>query len=176
MRSRSSSSASALSGMVDVDLGLDDRHEPGVDDLRGGLELLVDDGGDAARIGRLDDGAHLRTEHTEADGTVEQVAEAGNRLHQLRAVDDVGEALVDLEERHHVLDRPQVLGGPEPTDLAIHGLLEEDRTEHVVAGERRGHDDAGAHRMHEIEHLVVGRPGIVDDPYKASALGVLPPL
>ena len=31
---------------VDVDLGLEDRHEPGVEDLAADLELLVDDGVD----------------------------------------------------------------------------------------------------------------------------------
>ena len=47
----SSSSASCLVGAVDVDLGLDDRHEPGVEDLPADLELLVDDRVDALRVG-----------------------------------------------------------------------------------------------------------------------------
>ena len=35
-----------------------------------------------------------------ADRPLEQVVEVGDRLHDLRAVGLVGEALVDLEERH----------------------------------------------------------------------------
>ena len=59
----SSASASAFSGLCDVDLGLDDRHQAGGQDLPADLELLVDDGLDARRVGQLDDRAHLGAEH-----------------------------------------------------------------------------------------------------------------
>ncbi len=67
----------------------------------------------------------------------QQLGEATDRLHHLGPVDGVGETLVDLQERHDVLDRPEVLGRSEPADLAIHRLLEQDRAEHPVAGECR---------------------------------------
>ena len=61
-----------LLGAVDVDLGLDDRHEPGGEDLTADLELLVDDGVDAGLVGQLDHRAHLRAEHALVDGPREQ--------------------------------------------------------------------------------------------------------
>ena len=86
---------------VDVDLGLDDRHQAGVEDLPADLELLVDDRLDTRRVGELDDRAHLRAEHALGRAPASSsVVEPGDRLHHLHAVGLVGEALVDLQERH----------------------------------------------------------------------------
>ena len=70
-----------------------------------------------------------------ATARASSVVEAGHRLHHLGAVDLVGQALVDLQERHHALDRPQVVGRLPALDLAVHGGLEEDRAEDALAGE-----------------------------------------
>jgi hypothetical protein len=47
---------------MDVHLGLDDGHQAGVQNPLAKLELLRDDGGDAARARLLDDRAHLGAE------------------------------------------------------------------------------------------------------------------
>ena len=62
-----------------------------------------------------------------------------------------------------LLDVPEVVGRAAALDLAVHRVLEQDRAEDAVAVEGRAGDDAGAHRVHEVEHLVVaGVGGLVD--------------
>ncbi len=126
-----------LLGTVDVDFGLDDRDQPGGEDLLGHLELLVDDRVDASAVGKLHHRTHLRAEHAEADRTLAQLTQARDRVHDLSAVRDIGKALVDLQEWHDVLGRPQVVSGAGALDLAVHRLLEQNRSEHAIAGERR---------------------------------------
>jgi len=46
-------------------------------------------------------------------------------------------------------------------DLPIHGVLEQDRAEHALAGERRIGDDPGAHGVHGVEHLGVAGPRVL---------------
>jgi hypothetical protein len=70
---------------------------------------------DAGGFGQLDDRAHLRAEHALLDGRARAGRRARDRLHELHAVGLVRQALVDLEERHDLLDRPQVLGGAAPS-------------------------------------------------------------
>ena len=82
----------ALGRGVDVHLGLDDRHEAGVDDAHADLELLVDHLLDAAGAGFLDDGAHLGAEDALVLGAREERVQFGHGLHDLRAVLDVREA------------------------------------------------------------------------------------
>ena len=123
----SSPSAAAFSRAVDVDLRLDDRHQPGVEDLLADVELLGDDRVHAGLVRQLDDRAHLRAEHALGHGAGEQLVEPGDRLHHLHAVGLVGQPLVDLEERHDVLDVPQVARRVAALDGAVHRLLEQDR-------------------------------------------------
>src|SRR5438477_562409 len=81
----------------------------------------------------------------------EKLVETGHRLHQLYAVGLVLQAFVDLEERHNLLDVPQVVGGAAALDLAVHRHLEEDRPEHPVPVEARTGDDARAHLVDAVE-------------------------
>ena len=141
-----------LLGAVDVDLGFDDRHQTGRQDAPCGVELLCDNGIHATAIGREDHRPHLGAEHAVLLGTLEQGVQARHRLHRLDAVRLLGQAQVDLEEGHHVLAGPEVLGRPEPVDLALHGLLEQDGREDAVTAEDRARHDAGAHRVDEVEH------------------------
>ena len=62
MAPSSRSSASAFVRAVDVDLGLDDRHEAVRENLLADLELLVDDRRHACVVGQLDDRAFLGAE------------------------------------------------------------------------------------------------------------------
>ncbi len=96
-------------------------------------------------VGHLHDRAHLGAEHALGHAPVEQLVEAADRLHQLDAVGLVGQALVDLQERDDTLDLPEVVAGVLALDLAVHGLLEQDRPEHAVAREARAGDDPAAH-------------------------------
>ena len=101
----------------------------------------------------------------------EQVVEIGDRLHHLGAVGLVGQALVDLQERHDVLVLPQVLGGALAVDLAVHGHLEEDRAEDPVAAEGGAGDDPAAHLVDEVEHLGVVAVGRLVDAVELERLG-----
>ena len=69
----SSSSASALSGVCDVDLGLEDRYEPGVEDPRADLELLVED-----RVDARPGSARLTTERIFVPNTPARTASASS--------------------------------------------------------------------------------------------------
>src|SRR5690606_15568707 len=79
--------------------------------------------------------------------------------------------LVDLQERHHALVLPQVLGGALAVDLAVHRLLEEDRPDDAVAVERRVGDDAGPHLVDEVEHLVLAGVLALVDAVELERLG-----
>ena len=146
-----------LVGDRDRDFGLDDRNEAVREDLPADLELLVDDGRDALRVGGVDDRAHLGAENALGDRAFEQRVEVGHRLHQLDAVGFRGKALVDLQEGHDAALFPKIPRGRHAVDLAVHGLLEQDRAHHLVAGEGGRLDDAGTHLVDEIEHLVLVR-------------------
>jgi hypothetical protein len=81
------------------------------------------------------------------------------------------QALVDLEERHDLLLLPQVGGRRLPADLAVHRVLEQDRAEDAVAAEARARDDARAHLVHEVEHLLLARPSLLVEPVELEGLG-----
>src|SRR5665647_21414 len=116
---------------VDVDLGLDDRHQPAREDLQPDAELLRDDGADSGGVRERDHRAHLGAEDAVGPGPRQQVVEVGDRLHHPCAVRLVRQALVDLEERDDPLRLPQVLGrahaldqsgGSTPKALRLYGL------------------------------------------------------
>ncbi len=144
-----------LGRAVDVDLGFDDRHQAVTENLESDLELLIDDCVDTGGVRLLDDRTHLGAEHALLDPTFEQGIEIRHRLHHLRTVDLISEALVALEERDDTLVVPQERRGTLTFDLAIHGHLEEDRTEDPVAVEGGARDDAAPHGVDHVEHLIV---------------------
>jgi hypothetical protein len=159
-----------LLGALDVDLGLDDRDQTLREDLPAHLELLGHDGVQACAR-QFDDRALLGAEDAVGHRAVQQIIEAGHRLHGLRAVLLVIQTLVDLEERNDVLDVPQVVGGRTTLDLAVHRHLEEDRAHDAVAVEGRAGDDAGPHLVHQIEHLLVAGVGVLADAVELQRLG-----
>ena len=140
-------------------------------DLQGDVELLVDDSLDTRGVGGVDDRAHLGAEDTLAGRARTEVIEVRHRLHQLSAIDLIGEAEVDLDDRDDALDVPQIRRRRLTLDVAVHRHLEEDRCDHPVAVERRVGDDARAHRVHEIEHLGVAGVGALIDPVELESLG-----
>jgi len=135
------------------------------------LELLIDDGVDAGLVRFLDDRTHLRAEHAFGDGSTQQVVEAGHRLHDLRAVGFVGQALVALQERNDLLLGPQKFGRVDAVDLAIHRVLKQDRAKDAVAAEARALDDASSHLVDLREHLVVAGVAVGFDAIRRERLG-----
>jgi hypothetical protein len=91
-------------------------------------------------------------------------------LSTARAISLGGQALVDLQERHHTLDRPQVVGRPAPFDRGVHRPFEQDRSEDSVAVEARARDDARPHLVHQPEHLFVVGVGILRDAVREQRL------
>ena len=164
------SSASAFFGLWMSTSGSMIGHQALRQDLPTDLELLSHDRVQAG-AGQLDDRSFLGAEDAVGHRAVEQVVQARHRLHQLRAVLLVGQALVDLQERHDVLDVPQVVGRRTALDLAVHGHLEQDRAHDAVAVEGRAGDDAGAHLVDEVEHLLVARVGVLGDAVELERLG-----
>ena len=92
------------------------------------LELLLDDRGDAFRVGEVDHRPLLGPEHAEALARGEQRIEVGHRLHQLDAVGLRLESLVDLDERHDPWSI-SACGVGLPVDLPVHRPLEQDRAD-----------------------------------------------
>ena len=66
---------------------------------------------------------------------------------------------------------PQVLGGPHALNVAIHRVLEQDRTEDAIAAEALARDDARAHLMDLGEHLVVAGVFALLDAVEPQCLG-----
>ena len=87
-------------------------------------------------------------------GPRQQAVQLGEGLHQAYAVLLVGESLVHLDERNDLFVLPQVGRGPRAGHVPVHGLLEQDRAEDAVAGERGRGDDPGPELVHQVEHLV----------------------
>src|SRR5215470_2405135 len=87
----------------------------------------------------------------------------GHGLHHLDAFFLVLEALVHLQERNDAFYAPEVIGGRLFFDLPLHGVFEQDGPNNPLAGEAGAGDDARAHLVHEIKHLIVVGPGVVLD-------------
>ena len=111
---------------VDVDLWLEDGDEALCDDILTERKLLVDDGADAAGICLLDDRAHLRAENVACVRAVKECAEVRDGLHELDAVCLGREPLVDPQDGDDALFLPEIVGGVELVDLAVHCVLKED--------------------------------------------------
>ena len=133
-----------LVGAVDVDLGFEDGDEPLADDLHADLELLVNDGADAVGVRLFDDGAHLRAENVACVRAVKECAEVRDGLHELDAVRLGRKPLVDLQDGDDALFLPEIVGGVEPVDLAVHCVLKEDGGKDFALVECGALDDARA--------------------------------
>jgi len=116
---------------------LDDRHQAMTQDLAADIELLGNNGGDAFRIGRMDDRAHLGAENALGHSPLKQGVEVRHRLHHLDAVSLVHQALVDLEEGHDFALLPEVFSCRDSVDIAFHRAFEQDGAHHLVALEGR---------------------------------------
>ena len=161
----------SLLGGVDVDFGLDDWYQPGSYDSACHVELLVHHRRHAFGTGQLDDRTHFGAEDSLVAGPLQQRIEAGHRLHGLDAIGLPGQTPVYLQERHNALDSPQVLGRSPSLDLSVHGVLEQDRAEDAVTVEAVAGDDSGAHRVHQLEHLVVAGERVLVDAVGEQRLG-----
>ena len=89
------------------------------------------------------------------DCSIQQRIEVGHGLHQLHAVGQVCEALVHLQKGHDLLDVPEVLGRALPLDLAVHRHLEQDGAQDAISIEGGAGDDAAAHLMNAVVHLLI---------------------
>ncbi len=134
-------------------LGLQDRHQAVRRYLGAHLELLGGDRGDAGLVGQIDHRAHLGTEHAQADGALEQRIEPLDRLHHAHAVGGRLEPLVDLQEGNDAALLPQIGRHRQPVRLAVHRAFEQDRGQHLGAGEGGRRHDTHPHRVHRREHL-----------------------
>ena len=114
---------------------------------------------------------HLGAEHPVLLAPGEQCFQSLYRPHHLDTVRFRREALVDLEERRHALDLPQVLGRVPSLYLAAKRVLEQDGAEHPVTSERGAGNDPGTHAVDQVEHLVDGRVGVLRYAEPAEGLG-----
>ena len=94
-----------------------------------------------------------------------------HRLHHLGPVDNVGETLVDFQERSYVLDIPQVRGGRLTLDLTVHRVFEQDGTKDTIAVECGTGHDPRAHFVDDREHFFVVGPGVFGNTVKTQRLG-----
>lgn len=162
---RSWSSTSIFPGAVDVDLRLDNGYQPEPEDLLSDRELLRNDSVHPLP-GKLDERAHFGAEHVLAYRTLEQVVQIREGLHDLSPVGFFRQALVNLEERHNVFDFPQIIPCRHSPDVAVHCVLEQNRPEDPVTVEAGAGNDARAHLMHQIKHLLLTGVGVLVDPIK----------
>lgn len=155
----------------DADLRLHDRDEARGADPPGVLELLVYDRRDPGLVGVIDHRPHLGPENTVPVRALEQIIKGVDGLHELHVVLLGGQALVDFQERHHVLLVLQILRGGDAVDVPFHGLLEQDRRENARAIERRACQHAAPHGVDQVEHLGVGAVAIAPDAVIGERLG-----
>src|SRR6476620_4821426 len=111
----------------------------------------------AGHVRGIDNGPFLGAEDAERPGPLEQIVEAGHRLHHLDAVLLVLQALVDLDEGHDA-DVAQRLRGRLAVHRAVPRPFEKDRAQDLAAAEAWRGDDARAHLVYEAEHLLVAAP------------------
>ncbi len=156
---------------VNVDFWFEDRHQACRDNLLSDLELLVDDGRDARFIGSLDYGTHLCPEYLIASRLPQQFFQAGHRLHHLYSILFLFEPPVYLEKGHHPLLLPQVVCRTHAADGSIHCVFKEDRSQYAVASETGAGDDACAHLVNPIKHLLVIRIVGCADSIKVQRFG-----
>ena len=150
-------------GAVDVDLRLEDGDKPLRDAVLTERKLLVDDGTDAVRVCLLDDRAHLRAENVACVRAVKECAEVRDGLHELDAVRLGRKPLVDLQDGDDALFLPEIVGGVEPVDLAVHCVLKEDGGKNFALVECGALDDARSHLVNARKHLLVTVLGALVD-------------
>src|SRR5690606_33027902 len=82
----------------------------------------------------------------------------------------VRQALVDLQERHHLLAGPQEFGGRRAVDVAVHRGFEQDGPRDAIAPEGRAGDDARAHGVDQVHHLRLARMAAFVHPIELQRL------
>src|SRR6476620_146444 len=156
---------------MNIHFRLDDRHKASRKNLRGHLELLIDDGLYTVAAGLLDDGAHFCSEDALGLGLVEQRRQPWHGLHYLDAVLLIRKALVHFQKRDNALQVPKIIPGRLSVDVPIHRSLEEDRSENPIAVKARAGDDTRAHLMHERKHLLLVGPRAFLDSVGSQCFG-----
>ena len=147
---------------LDIHFRLDDRHQPVAQDLLAEIELLLDHGGNALGIGLVDYRAHLGPEHALGKRLLALRVKIRDRFHQLHAVFLVLQPLVDLQERHDAAI-PERFRHRLAASVAVHRLLEQDRTDHLAVAEAGRGNDAAAHLVDQRKHFVFIGEGILAD-------------
>ena len=156
---------------MDVDLWLDDRHQTGMEHRSCDSERLLHDGLDPDRVSQCHHRPHLGAVHAVSEGPLQQGVHVRDGLYQLDAVGLLGQALVDLEERHDLLVLPEELRRTLSLDLTVHRHLEQDRSQDAAPVEGRARDDATTHPMDQVEHLLLVRPAALRDPVQPQRFG-----
>ena len=153
-----------LVGALDEDLRLDDGQQAVGRDPGRQVELLRHDGANPVLRGQVDHRSHLGPVDPERRRPAEQGVEPRDRLHQADAVALGLKPLVDLEEGNDAALLPQVGRHGLAFRLPVHGGLEQDGRDDLVAREGRRRDDAHPHLVHQLEHGGVAVVGAVRDP------------
>lgn len=143
-----------LVSRLDVDLRLDDRDKTMSNDLLANLELLFNDGLDTLRVGGVDVGSHLGSKDTLGLSACEELIQLRHGLHQLNSVGFLGKTLVALQEGNNVLLLPEEVASGHAFDLTVHGVLEQNGTQDLLANEARAGDDARTHGMDLVKHAL----------------------
>mmetsp|Transcript_4238 Transcript_4238/g.8624 ORF Transcript_4238/g.8624 Transcript_4238/m.8624 type:complete len:214 (-) Transcript_4238:310-951(-) len=142
---------------IDINFGFQDWNQAKRQDFLAQHELLGHNGLNTNGVGRLDDGPHFGPKHVLLDGLFQEIVQFGHGLHQLDAIFFGGEALVHLDKGHDSFDRPEVLPRRKTFNFAVHCILEQNGTQHLVAREGFTGNDACAHFVHRVEHAFFAR-------------------
>ena len=101
-------------------------------------------------------------------GFLEQRIQLRHRFHDLGSVLLIRQTFIDLEEGHHFLHFPQVVGSRLTFDVTIHGVFKQDGAHYALAVESRAGDDAGAHLVNDPVHAFFIGPCIRLDAVQAQ--------
>ena len=154
----------------DGDLGLEDRNHALGQDLLTNLKLLVNNSMDALSVSSVNNRTLLGAEDALLDATVEKLIELRHGLHDLNVVLFVGQTLVDLEKRNDTLLLPEVLGGRNAFNLAVHRHFEQDGCEYLLGGEGWRGNQTATHSVDKIKHLSIRGICVILDAVSAKRL------
>ena len=159
-----------LVGDRDRHLGFQDRHHARAQNLLAHFELLLHDRGNPHRIGGRNHRPLLGAENPGLGGALQKRIQRRHRFQHLAAVLFLFQTLVDLQEGHDTALFPQIGGGRNAVDVAVHRLFEQDRAHHLVAGKGARLDDPRPHRMDQVIHLGFVRIGVFGDAIEPQRL------